>query len=648
MKLGARALSRAIRALLLLLLAWPAQVLAEPLLNDFTREHSDGAVILRFTDADYARTDSSRIPMGGWERGPSRRGFAFEKMGATSTTKTLWLRLRFDRQILPAGPVALYTESNYERIAVLLNGQEIFRNFTEGDDHALGWYRPEIARLPQPRLTDGMNTLLVKVESNYDLVSGDYYLGPAAALDARHERMQFWRITGVQAANLTMIVLAAAALWFWLLRRDEPELLLVAILGLMWFARDYNFTAVRAPFDVIAFKTMTYYTVYPAMSASLAFCLVYVRLPGWRLHSVILLTAGVLLCLIRFVTVEQGWTGPFGTDAIGNILAVVCVAYTAFLLLTHWWRTRSTGAAVMTFCLAVIIAGTVHDIGRQWDSRLWDGLGFFLQPYIGSLFCLALLLSFGRRANLAFGRLEGVNAELETRVDEARAALEAREKDVRDLEVARALATERGRIMREMHDGIGSNLVAALTVAERQKHPAASIATLKRALSDLKLTVDSLEPLAGDVVALLGNFRHRAEPDLVEAGIRLHWKVDRCQKISWLDATNSLHLLRLFQEALANVMMHSRATRIDLACIEETRDGAPGVAVSMADNGSGFDTNRATPGGQGLGGMRSRAEAIGGAFALSSASDEGTTIMVWLPYVRRTVGQSPPHAADRR
>lgn len=634
MKPGARALSRAIRALLLLLLliAGSAPASAEALINDFVRE---GSGVLRFTDADYARTDSDRIPTGGWERGPARRGFAFEKMGATSTTKILWLRLRFDRRLLPAGPVALYTENNYERFEVLLNGQEIFRNFTEGDVRALGWYRPEIVRLPQSLLVGGTNELLVKIESNYDLVSGDYYLGSAAVLDARHERMHFWRITGVQAANLAMIVLAAAALWFWLLRRGETELLLLAILGLMWFARDYNFTAVRAPFDIVAFKTMTYYAVYPAMSASLAFCLVYVRLPRWKLHGAILLTAGMLLCLIRFVTVEWGWTGPFGTDSIGNLLAVACVAYTAVLLVAHWWRSRDAGAALITLCLAAIIAGTVHDIGRQWDSRIWDGLGFFLQPYIGSLFCLVLLLSFGRRANLAFGRLEGVNAELEARVEDARLALEEREKEVRDLEVARALETERGRIMREMHDGIGSNLVAALTVAERRNYPPESIATLKRALSDLKLTVDSLEPLAGDVVALLGNFRHRAEPDLVEAGIKLQWKVDRCERIEWLDATNSLHLLRLFQEALANVMMHSRATKIELACVEEPRDDAPGVAVSMADNGSGFDVDHTAPGGQGISGMRSRAEAIGGTFALSSVSGKGTAISVWLPYTRR-------------
>jgi len=637
LKLEAKALLRAIRTLLLLLLiAGPATAGAEAPLNNFARE--DGGV-LRFTDTDYVRSDSMEMPAGGWEHGPARRGFAFEKMGATSTTKTLWLRLRFDRRILPAGPVALYTENNYERIAVLLNGQEIFRNFTEGDDRALGWYRPEIVRLPPSLLGGGTNELLVRIESNYDLVSGDYYLGSAAALDARHERMHFWRITGVQAANLAMIVLAAAALWFWILRREETELLLLAILGLMWFARDYNFTAVRAPFDVVAFKTMTYYAVYPAMSASLAFCLVYVRLPRWKLHGAILLAAGVLLCFLRFVTVEWGWTGPFGADSLGNLLAVACVGYTASLLIAHWWRTRDAGAALITLCLTAIIAGTVHDIGRQWDSRLWDGLGFFLQPYIGSLFCLVLLLSFGRRANLAFGRLEGVNAELEARVEDARVALEERDKEMRELEVARALETERGRIMREMHDGIGSNLVAALTVAERQNHPPASIATLKRALSDLKLTVDSLEPLAGDVVALLGNFRHRAEPDLIEAGIKLHWNVDRCERLDWLDATNSLHLLRLFQEALANVMMHSGATRIHLACVEDVRHDTPGVTVSIKDNGSGFDTLRVASGGQGLGGMRSRAEAIGGTFLLSSVPGEGTAISVWLPYVRKAKAQ---------
>ncbi|WP_411342365.1 hypothetical protein V6U71_16000 [Sphingopyxis sp. J-6] len=84
--------------------------------------------------------------------------------------------------------------------------------------------------------------------------------------------------------------------------------------------------------------------------------------------------------------------------------------------------------------------------------------------------------------------------------------------------------------------------------------------------------------------------------------------------------------------------MHSRATKIELACIETQRDGAPGVAITMADNGAGFDADRAMAGGQGINGMRSRAEAIGGAFALSSRRGEGAIISVWLPYARKTEG----------
>ena len=198
--------------------------------------------------------------------------------------------------------------------------------------------------------------------------------------------------------------------------------------------------------------------------------------------------------------------------------------------------------------------------------------------------------------------------------------------------------------MREMHDGIGSNLVSALTVARQQQHPANSVRTLERALFDLKLTVDSLEPMQGNVVALLGNFRHRVQPDLEDAGITCRWAVNDCQLVEWLDPTNALHLLRIFQEAVGNLMLHSEASSITIGCIEQLNSGQAGVLAFVEDDGRGFAppfelTSGDAPrghrqGGRGLFNMAARAKSMHARFTCSSQLGRGTKISVWLPYRR--------------
>ncbi|WP_309717485.1 sensor histidine kinase [Armatimonas sp.] len=95
------------------------------------------------------------------------------------------------------------------------------------------------------------------------------------------------------------------------------------------------------------------------------------------------------------------------------------------------------------------------------------------------------------------------------------------------------------------------------------------------------------------------------------------------------DASNAL--LRLTQEALANIARHSGATEVHLSLRQEE----PGVALlSIADNGRGFVPEYVTrrtniDAGLGLATMRERAEALpGGVFSLQSAPGKGTTITV--------------------
>ncbi len=621
----------------LALAGWLSVAQAAPLngvlANGFTTQVIETSPVLRFTDADFVRTDDSRIPDAGWVRRPIGHSYSFESMGRTDTTKTLWVRLTFDRSKLGPGQLALFAENNHERLVIYLNGQEIDRTFTEGDTTALGWYRPFLTRLPMDGLANSNDTIIIRVESNYDLVSGFFRVGQARALQPQYDQSYFWRVTAVQAANITMLVAIFTAFWFWLLRRDQVELLAVAALGVAWFARNYNFTAVEAPFAVVPFKLMTYYTVYPAMSASLAFMLVVVRVRNWQRHALMLGILGIILCLTRLLTVDTQIIAVVGSDTIGNALTLGCCGYTLSLLLLHGGRTKEKAAWLMALALFATIAAVGHDIGRLWDVRAWDGLGFYAQPFIGAIYCLLMLLVFGSRANRAFAGLETLTADLENRVSQARADLEASEAQRRALQVNQAIEQERTRIMREVHDGIGSNLVSALTIAERQNHPATSVRTLRRALSDLKMTVDSLEPMHGDIVSLVGNFRHRIEPDLTDSGIKSLWNASDCQPIDWLDAPNALHILRSLQEAIANVMMHSGATTVEIGCREETSLGRRGALVWIQDNGSGMDP-ALSQSGQGLASIRARMNSIGGGCEIVSTEGEGTGISLFLPYQR--------------
>ena len=93
--------------------------------------------------------------------------------------------------------------------------------------------------------------------------------------------------------------------------------------------------------------------------------------------------------------------------------------------------------------------------------------------------------------------------------------------------------------------------------------------------------------------------------DLEDAGIICKWEVEKCDTLAWLDATNALHVLRIYSEAISNVLSHSRATEICIGCAERDHEGVAGVSAYVADNGAGFDASQMTPG-KGLSNIRAR------------------------------------------
>jgi signal transduction histidine kinase len=141
-----------------------------------------------------------------------------------------------------------------------------------------------------------------------------------------------------------------------------------------------------------------------------------------------------------------------------------------------------------------------------------------------------------------------------------------------------------------------------------------------------------MEPVEADLLLLLATLRFRLEPRLEGTGVELLWAVQELPVLDWLDPSSALHILRIVQESVANILRHTNATQIRVA----TRVEGDGVRVSITDNGQGFDVDKtlAAATGKGLHNQQRRALAIEGVVSWAS-SPAGTRFTLWLPLKRR-------------
>lgn len=222
---------------------------------------------------------------------------------------------------------------------------------------------------------------------------------------------------------------------------------------------------------------------------------------------------------------------------------------------------------------------------------------------------------------------EALNRELAVRVAERERDLRESYDRLGELERARVIGQERERLMRDMHDGTGGQLASALAMARSSRAERENIADiLQETLDDLRLTIESLDPEARDVSAVLGMMRASLERRLLPAGTRLVWRVGDAGSNLALGSENALHLIRIVQEAVTNTIKHAAASEVTI----ETQPGPNGgVVVRVRDDGSGSGDAAEGGSGRGLGNMRSRAATMGGRLCVESNA-EGTSVILSL------------------
>jgi signal transduction histidine kinase len=199
---------------------------------------------------------------------------------------------------------------------------------------------------------------------------------------------------------------------------------------------------------------------------------------------------------------------------------------------------------------------------------------------------------------------------------------------IRAAELGRAVAEERARVAREIHDGLAQYLFAIST----QTSMLAGGAELGGVLPRLQEAAAAAQQEARFAVLALSSAGGSAPFDaalsryveFLTADGELDVDLEIEREIE-LGPDEQIEVFRIVQEGLANVHRHAGARRA--AVLIGVRDGRR--VVRIVDDGRGLD-ERAELGGQGLRNMRARASAIGGAFRLSAGPGGGTALEVML------------------
>jgi signal transduction histidine kinase len=297
--------------------------------------------------------------------------------------------------------------------------------------------------------------------------------------------------------------------------------------------------------------------------------------------------------------------------------AVVALLVALYSLALHGRLRQLPWACAATAGALSLVAARVSAAVSVWDAL------FFLLSTATAALALGLMVRI-RRAQLARLRDRAARLEIE-----------------RDQRGRLAVAAERARVAREMHDIVGHNLSVIITLADAGAYAAA--AAPERGREALHLIGDTGRQALGELRRVLGVLREAdgppSEPELspqpgltdIDAlceGVRaagLEVVYRSAGDVDALDSGVQLTVYRIVQEALTNTLKHAGAgARANLAIIvQDTR-----LTITVQDSGPLVPAGRprtVNEEGHGLVGMRERAALYGGHVS-AGASGAGWTV----------------------
>jgi signal transduction histidine kinase len=552
---------------------------------------------------------------------PNPTGTDVTKMASTTT----WFRLTLAAAAVTDDLNALYLARwhTWGNLAIYANGELVYNSEEDRSDSPFNV--PLLARLPAG-LTRGNGLEIIVRMDSVSVVGGalsSIWLGSATKLHPMFETRRLWQNRMPQITSSIFLVLGVFALAFWLRRRQATTQLLFFALSVLFYIRNLHY---YIDTSLLPDEWFTWMTINSLGWLIVVVCWFAFRLQTHRYRLVERVLTGAMI-LASLISMPLGWlNASLGLMYSLAYLIFIGVSFGVTSLLTYAaLKSRSREYGLLAMILWLNIGLGVHDwLLQNWRLNLES---VYLLPFGVLALFVMFLASVLRDYLAALSASERASSLLEVRLADRERELGESYAKLRAVEQAQLLSQERQRLMREMHDGLGSALMSSLVAVERgQMQPGDIAQVLRECVDDLKLTIDSLEPVGDDLLVLLATLRYRLEPRLQAAGIRLSWEVESVPRLAWLNPGAALNILRMMQEILTNILKHARAQSIRVT----TQRHDDHVAITIADDGVGFDSATMNDVGRGLKNLQRRAADIGGQVDIRSGPG-GTRIQIRLP-----------------
>lgn len=198
------------------------------------------------------------------------------------------------------------------------------------------------------------------------------------------------------------------------------------------------------------------------------------------------------------------------------------------------------------------------------------------------------------------------------------------------------VVAERRRIARDLHDGIGSRLVAAMAMLDagnpKERRTLQDLELCMLGMLGMRLAVDAMEMSSEPLADRLAGLRNRIQPVLERRGVQMQWNVQVSEDMALPAGATATEIFYILQEALSNVLQHSAATQVTVTIAPVP--GQEAWRFEVCDNGVGWPAAPDAGGtghGQGVKGMHERARRAGIRLVCDAPASGGTRVCVEAP-----------------
>ena len=532
-----------------------------------------------------------------------------------------WYRLSFNVDA-PAEPVWLLFPKLRSGGNIYLNGLIIGKISQADAQVQRRWFRPYMFVVPPVALRQGANVISVQLAIREPLTSfGEVVIGAEEDIRPMYDRLLFWENTVTEVASVLCLIVGVLTLLIWVRRRQEALYGMFSVCSLFWGIRTLVFRMAEVPMSQwVAWRFIYYFTTAGFIVCISLFMLrlsmcARPRLERWMFAYWLLGCAVFLVIGVPARAAMDGWwTLGFLPFTLYAVLTLVLSAR----------RTRSASAGAMVGAVAFALALALHDFAVQHGLF---GVDEFYLLHLGiPAFLLVMALVLVERFLKTLQLADTLHDSLAARIAERERALLKSHERLRRLERRNATAEERRRIMQNLHDGVGSQLITSLILVKGGSADQAQIVSLlQECIDEMRLALDSMSAENDELIPVLGNFKARILPRFIAMGLRLDWVFENLPESLQVPPHATLQVLRILQEALANVLKHARAAVVSVRVqVENDR-----LVIIVQDDGVGMP-HATCAGGQGMGNMRTRAGKMGATLEMS-ADKKGTTVRLSVP-----------------